>query len=67
MPTKTPTITKTEVRTRTHHAVIHRTGPACWTWVCLCGGGVHSTFTGLPTHREALIAGLVHVDQQPAA
>lgn len=64
-----PTTTKTPVplRTRAHHAAIHRTAPCCWTWICLCGSGIHSSLVGLSSQREALIAGLVHVDQQPAA
>ena len=62
-----PTTKTPPIRTRSHHAVIHRASPCCWTWTCTCGSGIHSTSVGLSSQREALIAGLVHVNQQAAA
>lgn len=43
----TPTTEKLEVKTRADHAVVHRVSPECWTWICLCGSGVHSSFAAL--------------------
>lgn len=54
------------LRTSVHHATIHRAAPHQWTWQCTCGGGSYRP-NAAQTQRAALIAGLVHVDQQPAA
>ncbi|KYH45350.1 hypothetical protein [Branchiibius sp. NY16-3462-2] len=54
------------IRTTVHHARIHRAAPQHWTWQCTCGGGNHLP-DAARTQRAAFIAGLVHVDQQPAA
>lgn len=54
-------------RTHAHHMHVFRVTVHCWIWDCPCGGGIHNSNKALPDQHSALVAALVHHNQQAGA